>query len=141
MKQIAKDLGGRVDLNETKKDNITYIAGITTSHQKLVSGLSTFFDPLPEHWGGTDVKIMANQRWYHLTIGYGLRDEIQYKRTREGGRDPYRVTVIDNTKAPQWITIHCDNQEPGWKHFTRDWLPKRINRLPKLLPMLPPVFW
>jgi hypothetical protein len=84
-------------------------------------------DPLPAHWGGADRKVKCHGRWYHLTVGYGHRTVMVWRKMH-GDEDQYPQDVIDNTLAPSWITIHCDPHEPGTlKHFFQDWVLKKVH--------------
>jgi YD repeat-containing protein len=130
MKSIAKGINGQFYVNP--KDNISYIVGVTKSHNEVVGMFDKLNlpDPLPAHYGGADRKALVNNRWYHLTVGYGYRPEDVLKRYLLGDSVIARDYIRDNTKPPSWITIHCEDNEPGTlRHTYRDYLRPRLEPL------------
>ncbi len=73
--------------------------------QKLErAGFSPALNFNSEHWGGADYKIMlADGRWYHVTMGYPKGD--------------FMGTSFER-RPPAWITIHCHGVDPeGLTHI------------------------
>ncbi|HEX6716318.1 MAG TPA: Ig-like domain-containing protein [Pyrinomonadaceae bacterium] len=119
LEKIANATGSKLDdewrLNPGSKSYEDAVSGLEHI------GFKPFFNPNPQHWGGSDWEGEIEGNWYHVTVGYALPGHFP-------GVPTYRWECF-----PSFVTAHWEGYQPSSMDHLIDSMNPLIPMIPQLL--------
>ena len=116
LETVAREIGGTVEAgNIVRNSSATpYHVAVDRLHSM---GFRDFWNPMPDHWGGSDHEGQIDNNWYHLTLKYPDKFTTNCDPAGVGG-----CSLTPDPNAP-WsgLDFHYHTREPH-NHW-QDYLP------------------